>query len=123
MRAAFAPLLGLLLLWTQALAAVSPHVVEQTVACQCCRCGNAACATQTSVPAPSPAPVNTAPSAAERQKTTPPEADSDLLFAAALSLSSLLDPSDLSVSRRPTPDAVAAASLPSILRRHGILLI
>lgn len=122
MRAAIATLLGLLLLWTQALATVSPHLVEQTVSCRCCRCGSAACATQASVPAPAHAPVTTAPSASEREKTTPPEANANLLFA-ALSLSGLLDPSDLSVSRRPTPDSAVHAALPSILRRHGILLI
>jgi hypothetical protein len=70
MRAILAILVGGLMVWMQAAAGLSPHLVEKLVACSCCQCANPACNTQTTVPAPTPSPVVQA-SVAQRERPSP----------------------------------------------------
>lgn len=73
MRATLAILVGLLMVWMQAVASVSPHlIIEQASACQCCKCCRTACATQTTVPAPTPSPVAASGSVSEKVKSSRP---------------------------------------------------
>jgi len=109
MRATFAILLGGLMVWIQAAAGLSPHLVEQVVACPCCQCANPACNTQTTVPAPSPSPVVQTPTG-QREKTSPP------IRPVALSSA----PSESPVLRPRIPEP---SSLPPLFQRHRILLI
>ncbi len=112
MRAVLATFIGLLMVWMQAVAIVSPHFIEQMVACRCCKCGQAACATQTSVPAPTPSPLAATASVVEKEKSSVPT-------QAALAQPGPVEAAGVIVA------PVNACPLPSlsIFRRHCVLLI
>ena len=112
MRAIQAIVVGLLMVWMQAVASVSPHFVEQTAACRCCKCGQAACATQNTVPAPTSSPVAANASMVEKEKSSAPTRVAQAQprpFEAA------------SVTQAPA-NACPLPSLP-LFRRHCALLI
>jgi hypothetical protein len=46
-----------LLLWMQAVIALSPHTVTEAAPCRCCACGSQACSVPQNVPAPVPSPI------------------------------------------------------------------
>ena len=111
MCAIVAILTGLLMVWMQAVASVAPHLIEQTVACQCCKCGHAACATQTTVPAPMPSPVAASESIATKEKSSVPIQVAQIQPATV----------EAGGDRTPTP-ACPLPALP-VFRRHCVLLI
>jgi hypothetical protein len=58
-RTAMNIVLGCLLLWMQAMMALSPHTVTEAAPCRCCACGSQACSVPQNVPAPTPSPITT----------------------------------------------------------------
>jgi hypothetical protein len=107
MRAILAILIGGLMVWMQAAAGLSPHLVEKFVACPCCQCANPTCNTQT-VPAPSPSPIAQA-SLAQREKPSPAPRIAPIKAAMA--------PWVIPCSSTPH------IPLPPLFQRHCVLLI
>jgi len=56
-RAAVALVFSCLLLWVQAVAALSPCFVAQAAPCPCCSCSSRACCPPQTNPAPAPSPT------------------------------------------------------------------
>ena len=57
MHAALALVFSILLVWMQAVAAVTPHVPTAAKICKCCSCGGASCCVPPASPAPPPVPL------------------------------------------------------------------
>lgn len=98
MRATLNILFGMILLFTQGMAALAPHSVELETICQCCSCGSSACSTPQRTPTPPSSPVAVQEASRESEKVSRPAHPPVVTSARVLPGKSALRPQALLIS-------------------------
>jgi hypothetical protein len=114
MRVILATWFSVMMVWMQAIAAVSPHDVQDPVACQCCQCAKGACCVPSAPTAPAPvsSPLAASRLVSEKERVAPP-VTAEIFQPRPVTLATAI----------PTPVAPQLSQPMPVYQRHCVLLI